>query len=59
MNFINDNGKIDLSQVDARDYSGFKGEFIEDIDVHLAQLMLDDNSTFKVPDQEYVELKAK
>ena len=56
MNFINDNGKIDLSQVDARDYSGFKGEFIEDIDVHLAQLMLDDNSTFKVPDQEYVEI---
>ena len=54
--FINDNGKIDLSLVDARDYEGFKGEFIEDLDPHLARLVLDDQSTFKVPQEEYVEI---
>ena len=54
--FINDNGKIDLSLVDARDYDGFKGEFIEDLDPHLARLVLDDQSTFKVPQEEYVEI---
>ena len=55
MNMLNDNGKIDLTLVDARDYSGFKGEFIEDLDPHLARLVLDDESTFKIPQLEYVE----
>jgi hypothetical protein len=56
MNLLNDNGKIDLTIVDTRDYSGFKGEFIEDLDPHLAKLVLDDESTFKVPQEEYVEI---
>ena len=55
MDFISDAGKIDLSLIDARDYSGFKGEFVEDLDPHLARLVLDDNTTRKVPKMEYVD----
>ena len=56
MNFLDEQGKINLSLVDTRDYSGFRGEFIEDLDPHLARLVLDDESTFKVPQMEYVKI---
>ena len=46
---------LDLSLIDARDYSGFKGEFVEDLDPHLARLVLDDNTTRKVPKMEYID----
>jgi len=55
MNYIDDNGFIDLSVLDAREYTAFQGKFIEDIDPHLADLVLDDVSTFKVPDLEYIK----
>lgn len=54
MDYISADGTINLAVVDARDYSAFQGKFYEDIDPHLAQLVLDDNSTFRVPDNEYV-----
>lgn len=56
MDYLSQDGRIDLAVVDARDYSLFHGKFQEDIDPHLAQLILDDNSTFKIPDNEYVEI---
>jgi len=55
MNFLNDNGEIDLTLVDSREYSGFKGEFIEDVDPHLAKLILKDDMMFKIPIMEYLE----
>ena len=56
MDYLSQDGRIDLAVVDARDYSLFHGKFQEDLDPHLAQLILDDNSTFKIPDNEYVEI---
>jgi len=58
MDYLSQDGRIDLAVVDARDYSCFHGKFQEDIDPHLAQLVLDDNTTFKIPDNEYVEVEG-
>ena len=55
MDYLSQDGRIDLAVVDARDYSGFHGKFIEDLDPHLASLIMDDNTTFKIPVLEYVE----
>ena len=56
MNFLNETGKLELDLIDAFDYSAFHGKFHEEIDPHLAKLILDDNSTYKVPDMEYVDV---
>ena len=45
MDFIASNGSIDLKMIDARDYSNFHGNFIEQMDPYLAQIILDDTST--------------
>lgn len=58
MDYLSQDGRIDLAVVDGRDYSQFHGKFVEDLDPHLGQLILDDTSTFKVPDNEYVEVEG-
>ena len=58
MDFLNENGELDLELISATDYSAFHGKFHEEIDPHLANIILDDNSTSKVPDMEYVEVNG-
>jgi hypothetical protein len=58
MNFINEHGKLDFDLIAATDYSAFHGKFYEELDPHLAKLILDDNSTLKVPDMEYIEVNG-
>ena len=54
--FLNADGKLNLELINAADYSAFHGKFHEELDPHLAKLILDDNSTHKVPDMEYVKV---
>ena len=58
MNYLHENGTLDLALIDAADYSAFHGKFYEELDPHLAKLVLDDHSTYKVPDMEYVEVNG-
>ena len=56
IHFLNADGKLNLELINAADYSAFHGKFHEELDPHLAKLILDDNSTHKVPDMEYVKV---
>ena len=56
MNYINENGDLNLALINSADYSAFHGKFQECIDPHLAKLILDDNSTYRIPDTEFVEV---
>ena len=53
--FLNNDGKLNLDLIKTADYSAFHGKFHEQIDPHLATLILNDNSTHRVPDLEYVK----
>lgn len=54
MNYLQENGQLNLAAIDATDYTAFHGKFYEALDPHLAKLILDDHSTHRVPDMEYV-----
>lgn len=54
MNYLQENGQLNLAVIDATDYTAFHGKFYEALDPHLAKLILDDHSTHRVPDMEYV-----
>jgi len=53
--FLNNDGRLNLDLIKTADYSAFHGKFHEQIDPHLATLILNDNSTHRVPDLEYVK----
>ena len=58
MNYLNENGKLDLALIALADYSAFHGKFYETLDPQLAKLVLDDNSTYKVQDMEYIDVNG-
>jgi len=58
MNYLQENGQLNLAVIDAADYSAFHGKFYEALDPHLAKLILDDCSTHRVPDMEYVKVEG-
>ena len=55
MDFIKENGELDLAKVDARNYTDFHGLFIEEMDPHLARLMLNDTTTIDHPVMETIQ----
>jgi hypothetical protein len=56
MNYLQENGQLNLALINSADYSAFHGKFSEELDPHLAKLVLDDCSTQRVPDMEYVKV---
>ena len=54
--FLHAEGKLNLALINSADYSAFHGKFHEELDPHLAKIILDDNTSIKVPDLEYVEV---
>jgi hypothetical protein len=59
MDFLKETGELDMKRIDETDYSAFKGGFIEDIDIHLANMILEDETVFKIPILEYLEVDGE